>query len=389
LRHAELNALSIAHVDCDAFYASVEKRDNPALADKPVIVGGGARGVVLTACYLARNFGVKSAMPMFAARRLCPQAVVVPPDMKKYARVGRDVRALLATLTPLVEPISIDEAFLDLSGTHRLHGSGPAKALARFAADVERTLGITVSIGLSCNKFLAKLASDLDKPRGFAVLGAQEAPSFLAPKPVTFIFGVGRVAGQRLARDGFRAIGDLQRAGERELIRRYGAEGRRLARLALGLDDRAVSAERECKSISAETTFDYDLAEFRALELRLWQLSESVSARLKANGIAGSTITLKLKTAAFRTRTRAQPLTQPTQLAARIFVTGRDLLLAETDGTMFRLIGIGVSALCDAEAADAGDWIERRSAQAERAMDRLRARFGNRSIIKGLGLGEG
>jgi DNA polymerase-4 len=388
LRHPELNTLSIAHVDCDAFYATVEKRDNPALADKPVIVGGGARGVVLTACYLARSFGVKSAMPMFAARRLCPQAVVVPPNMKKYARVGRDVRALLTTLTPLVEPISIDEAFLDLSGTDRLHGSSPAKALARFAAEVERTLGISVSIGLSCNKFLAKLASDLDKPRGFAVLNAQEASSFLAPKPVTFIFGVGRVAGQRLARDGFRTIGDLQRAGEHELIRRYGAEGRRLARLAFGLDDRAVSAERECKSISAETTFDRDLAEFRALELHLWQLSERVSVRLKAGGIAGSTITLKLKTAAFRIRTRAQSLAQPTQLAARIFVTGRDLLLAETDGTLFRLIGIGVSALCDAGTADAGDWIERRSAQAERAMDRLRARYGDRAIIKGLALGK-
>jgi DNA polymerase IV len=388
LRHPELNALSIAHVDCDAFYAAVEKRDNPALADKPVIVGGGSRGVVLTACYLARNFGVKSAMPMFAARRLCPQAVLVPPNMQKYARVGRDVRALLATLTPLVEPISIDEAFLDLSGTRRLHGSSPAKVLARFAAEVERAVGITVSIGLSCNKFLAKLASDLDKPRGFAVLCAQEASSFLAPKPVTFIFGVGKVAAQRLMRDGFSTIGDLQRAGERQLTRRYGGEGRRLARLACGLDDRVVSAERECKSISAETTFDHDLAEFRALELHLWQLSERVSARLKANGIAGLTITLKLKTAAFRIRTRAQSLPEPTQLAARIFNTGRDLLLAESDGTTFRLIGIGVSALCDAEAADAGDWIERRSAQAERAMDRLRARFGDRAIAKGLGLAE-
>jgi DNA polymerase-4 len=389
LRHPELNALSIGHVDCDAFYAGVEKRDNPALADKPVIVGGGARGVVLTACYIARSFGVKSAMPMFAARRLCPQAVVVPPDMQKYARVGRDVRTLLLKLTPVVEPISIDEAFIDLCGTERLHGSSSAKALARFAGEVEKTLGITVSIGLSCNKFLAKVASDLDKPRGFALLGAREASSFLAPKPVGLIFGVGRVAQQRLGRDGFRTIGDLQGAGEGELFRRYCAEGRRLARLAHGLDDRAVSADRECKSISAETTFDRDLADFRALELHLWRLSERVSARLKQNGMAGTTVTLKLKTAGFRIRTRAQSLTNPTQLAGRIFATGRDLLLAETDRTMFRLIGIGVSALCNAEHVDGSDWVERRSAQAERAMDRLRARFGDQAIVKGLALDEG
>jgi DNA polymerase IV len=386
LRHPELNALSIAHVDCDAFYATIEKRDNPALIDQAVIVGGGSRGVVLTACYIARSFGVKSAMPMFAARQLCPQAVVVPPDMQKYASVGRDVRTLLLKLSPVVEPISIDEAFIDLSGTRRLHGMSPAKILARFAGEMEKALGITVSIGLSCNKFLAKIASDLDKPRGFAVLGSREAPSFLAPKPVTLIFGVGRVAQQRLARDGFQRIGDLQRAGEAELSRRYGAEGRRLARLALGMDDRAVSADRECKSISAETTFERDLAEFRALELHLWQLCERVSARLKSSGLAGSTVTLKLKTAAFRIRTRAQSLTQPTQLADRIFATGRDLLIAETDGTMFRLIGIGVSALHDAAHADASDWIERRSALAERAMDRLRTRFGDHAIVKGRAL---
>ena len=180
LRHPELDALAIAHVDCDAFYATIEKRDDPTLADKPVIVGGRQRGVVLTACYVARTFGVRSAMPMFEARRLCPHASVVRPDMEKYARVGREVRALMFKLTPLVEPVSIDEAFMDLSGTARLHGMSPAKALAGFAADVERSLGITVSIGLSPNKFLAKIASDLDKPRGFAVLGATEAATFLA-----------------------------------------------------------------------------------------------------------------------------------------------------------------------------------------------------------------
>jgi len=384
LRHGDLDALAIAHVDCDAFYATIEKRDDPSLADKPVIVGGRQRGVVLTACYVARTFGVRSAMPMFEARRLCPHASVVRPDMEKYARVGRQVRELMFKLTPLVEPVSIDEAFMDLSGTARLHGMSPAKALASFAGEVETSLGITVSIGLSCNKFLAKIASDLDKPCGFAVLGGTEAAAFLAPKPVTLIFGVGKMAQQRLARDGLRTIGDLQRAGESELRRRYGVEGARLARLARGLDDRPVRAEREAKSISAETTFDHDIADFRPLELRLWRLAEKVSARLKANALAGSTVTLKLKTADFRIRTRAQSLSHPTQLAGRIFAAGRDLLARETDGTMFRLIGIGLSALCDADGADFADLIDRRSAEAEQAIDRLRERFGDEAVIKGL-----
>ena len=384
LRHAEIDALAIAHVDCDAFYATIEKRDDPSLADKPVIVGGRRRGVVLTACYVARTFGLRSAMPMFEARRLCPHASIVRPDMEKYARVGRQVRELMFKLTPQVEPVSIDEAFMDLSGTARLHGMSPAKALAGFASEVETSLGITVSIGLSCNKFLAKIASDLDKPRGFAVLGGGEAAAFLAPKPVTLIFGIGKMAQQRLARDGLRTIGDLQRAGEIELRRRYGAEGARLARLVRGLDDRPVKAEREAKSISAETTFDHDIADFRLLELRLWRLAEKVSARLKANALAGSTVTLKLKTADFRIRTRAQSLSHPTQLAGRIFAAGRDLLARETDGTMFRLIGIGLSALCDADGADFADLIDRRSAEAEQAIDRLRQRFGDEAVIKGL-----
>jgi DNA polymerase IV len=387
VRHGELDTLSIAHVDCDAFYATIEKRDDPSLADKPVIVGGRQRGVVLTCCYVARTFGVKSAMPMFEARRLCPHASVVPPNMEKYASVGRQVREIMLTLTPLVQPVSIDEAFMDLSGTARLHRMIPAKALAGFAAEVEETLGITVSIGLSCNKFLAKIASDLDKPRGFAVLGQAEAIAFLAPRPVTLIFGVGRVAQQRLARDGLRTIGDLQRAGERELIRRYGAEGARLFRLAHGLDaDRQVEPDREAKSISAETTFDRDISDFRPLELRLWRLCEKVSAHLKDGALAGSTVTLKLKTADFRIRTRAQSLSHPTQLAARIFDVGRELLSRETDGTQFRLIGIGLSALAAADGADRGDLLDRRTAEAEGAIDRLRERFGDEAVVKGLAL---
>ena len=390
-RHDDIDRLAIAHVDCDAFYAAIEKRDDPALRDQPVIIGGGRRGVVSTACYIARTFGVRSAMPMFQARRLCPHAAVVPPDMAKYAKVGREVRAMMLELTPLVEPLSIDEAFLDLSGTERLHGRSPAKSLAAFARDVEQKLGITVSVGLSENKFLAKIASDFDKPRGYSVLNRREAATFLAPKPVTFIWGVGKATGAALAREGFRTVADLQRADESDLIRRFGTEGQRLARLAFGIDARTVSADRETKSVSAETTFDRDIADFRALERTLWQLCEKTSARLKAKALAGGTVNLKLKTADFRIRTRARSLAAPTQLAAKIFAAGRELLERETDGTKFRLLGIGVSSLADAADADPADLVDRhgeRSKAAEHAVDRLRAKFGRAAVVMGRMLGE-
>jgi DNA polymerase-4 len=389
VRHPELASLAIAHVDCDAFYAAIEKRDNPALRDKPLIVGGGHRGVVATACYIARTYGVRSAMPMFEARRLCPHAEVVRPDMAKYAAAGREVRARMLDLTPLVEPLSIDEAFLDLSGTARLHGLAPAKTLARFAKRVEAEIGITVSIGLSHNKFLAKVASDLDKPRGFSVLGAGEAAAFLAPKPVTFIWGVGKAMGASLAREGFRTIADLQRAEEATLMRKFGTEGLRLARLSRGIDRRAVNPERETKSVSAETTLAEDIAALRPLTRLLWELCEKVSARLKAKELAGTTVTLKLKTADFRLRTRALSLSSPTQLAAKIFAAGRELLARETDGTKFRLIGIGVSALASAEEADPADLVDvsgRRNAAAEHAVDALRAKFGRDAVIRGIAL---
>ncbi len=389
--HSELALMAIAHVDCDAFYATIEKRDDPSLADKPVIVGGGHRGVVATACYIARTFGVKSAMPMFQARRLCPHAHVIKPDMAKYARVGREVRAVMEELTPQVEPLSIDEAFLDLGGTERLHGMMPAKMLALFSKRVESEIGITVSIGLSQNKFLAKIASDLDKPRGFSMLSLSEAPSFLAPRPATFIWGVGKAMGAALARAGFHTIADLQRAEETELMRRFGTEGLRLARLSRGIDMRAVNPDRETKSVSAETTFSADIVDFRTLERTLWELCEKVSARLKAKELAGATVTLKLKSADFRLRTRARSLGAPTQLATRIFDAGRELLARETGTTHFRLIGIGISTLAGAQDADPADLVDqrgRRSAAAEHAVDRLREKFGRAAVIRGIALEE-
>ena len=384
LRHDDLDALAIAHVDCDAFYATIEKRDDPSLAAEPLIVGGGKRGVVATACYIARTYGVKSAMPMFEALRLCPHAKVVRPNMEKYAKAGREVRQMMLALTPLVQPLSIDEAFLDLTGTARLHGMSPAKALARFAGEVESKLRITVSIGLSSNKFLAKVASDLDKPRGFAVLSTADAPAFLAPKPIGFIFGVGAVSAARYARDGFRRIADLQNTGEVELMRRYGEEGRRLARLARGIDDREVSPDRETKSVSSETTFERDMSDFRALERILWGVTEDVSARLKSKELAGATVTLKLKTADFKIRTRARSLQSPTQLAHRIFAAARGLLEHEADGTRYRLLGVGLSALANADEADPADLVDGRAAQAEHAVDNVRARFGDDALVRGL-----
>jgi len=387
VRHPQINAHTIAHIDCDAFYATIEKRDDPSLLDKPLIVGGGKRGVVATCCYIARTYGVRSAMPMFEAMRKCPDATVIKPNMAKYAEVGHQVRQRMFDLTPLVEPLSIDEAFLDLTGTERLHGMNAAKVLARFALEVERDLGITVSVGLSANKFLAKIASDLDKPRGFAVISPDEAPAFLAPRQVGFIYGVGAVTAAKLTRDGYRTIADLQRADEVTLMRRYGEEGQRLWRLARGIDARKVDATRETKSISAETTFNQDISALRPLEQTLWELTEKVSARLKAASLAGGTVTLKLKSADFKTRTRARSLSAPTQLAARIYAAGHDLLVREVGPTRFRLLGIGVSQLVEATGDDdLADFLDRRSAQAEHAVDALRAKFGKAAVIRGLAL---
>lgn len=384
--HPELAELAIAHVDCDAFYASIEKRDDPSLRDKPLIIGGGVRGVVATCCYIARQSGVRSAMPMFTAKKLCPDAVVIRPEMAKYVGVSRQIRALMDELTPLVEPLSIDEAFLDLGGTAALHRASPAQVLARFARRVEKEIGITVSVGLSHNKFLAKIASDLDKPRGFAVIGRAETLSFLADQPVSLIYGVGKVFGDTLRRDGFHTIGQLQQAAPEDLMRRYGEGGARLARLARGEDARAVSIDNEMKSVSSETTFNSDLDGFEALSTELLALCERLSERLKAKGLVGDTVTLKLKSAGFRLRTRARHLMIPTQLANVLYDAGVQLLAREIDGTAFRLIGIGIGGLGAADGHDPVDLIEPaigRKAAAERAMDRVRDRFGQNAVIRG------
>lgn len=386
--HPELGGLSVAHIDCDAFYASVEKRDNPELADKPVIVGGGKRGVVSAACYVARIYGVRSAMPMFKALKACPDAVVIRPNMDKYSAAGKEVRNLMLEATPMVEPISIDEAFLDLSGTERLHHQPPAATLAQLVKRIETEIGVTASIGLSYNKFLAKIASDLDKPRGFAVIGEAEGVSFLASKPVGIIWGVGKALRSKLEKDGLHTVGDLKKFDKFELMARYGAMGKRLYHFARGEDDRSVSPEGETKSISSETTFNEDIADAETLKAELWPLCETVARRMKAKEFAGRTVTVKLKTKDFKTITRSRTLPNPTQLAETLYRTGAPILEKEANGRAFRLIGIGASELTNPDQADPLDLADpdsEKRAQVERAIDQVRAKLGKDILKKGRG----
>ncbi|WP_321390826.1 DNA polymerase IV [Emcibacter sp.] len=389
IRHEELFTLTIAHIDCDAFYASIEKRDNPDLLSKPLIIGGGHRGVVSTACYLARGYGVHSAMPMFKALKACPNAVVLRPDMKKYAAASAEIREIFDHMTPLVEPISIDEAFLDLGGTEKLHHATAAATLCRAAKEIEEKVGITVSVGLSYNKFLAKMASDMNKPRGFSVVGRTEAPTFLARQPISRMWGVGKVTQAKMKRNGITMIGQLQGMDKHALMKTFGILGERLYHFSRGEDIRIVNTASKVKSISNEITLDVDIADYDTLRKLLWPLCEKVSSRLKAKHLAGRTVTLKLKTAGFRQVSRSLSLDSPTRMADTIFETGVHLLKPECQGLEYRLIGIGVGNLVGEDGADQPDLVDTgkaRRLEAEKAMDRIRGRFGTDKIKKGRNL---
>lgn len=384
--HFALETLSIAHIDCDAFFAAIEKRDNPDLKNKPVIVGGGKRGVVTTCCYIARLNGVRSAMPMFKALKACPEAVVVRPRREAYSTASREIRQKFETLTPKVQMLSIDEGFLDLSGTTRLNRTFPAQSLSRLAREIESDVGITISIGLSENKFLAKTASELDKPRGFAMIAKSEALEFLSEKHVGFLHGVGKQLAKKLERDGYRLVGDLQMSEARDLIRRYGETGLWLHQRAQGIDNRPVRTDTIRKSVSAERTFDGDISAYAPLEDRLWQVCEETARRAKRHNVEGSTITLKLKTKDFKTLTRSATLQTPTNLSNAIFRVMKPILERETqNGKSFRLIGIGLSHLQDARF-DSRDLIDpgvEKRAKAERASDAARSKFGDASVVTG------
>lgn len=390
LAHEELFELSIAHMDCDAFYASVEKRDNPDLRDKPVIVGGGTRGVVSTCCYIARISGVRSAMPMFQALKLCPEAVVVKPRFAAYVEASRAIRAMMEVLTPAIQPLSLDEAFLDLTGTARLHGAPPAVLLAGLVRRMETELGLTGSVGLSHNKYLAKIASDLDKPRGFSVIGQAETQAFLQNKPVKIIWGVGTATQGALEGAGIRTISDLLRWDRRDLGVRFGSMGDRLWHLARGIDTRPVEREEKVKSISKETTFNEDTSDTELLDGHMWRLAEQVADRAKAKDLSGRTVTLKLKRSDFSLISRRHSLDQPTQLADRIYREAKALFDATLAPGPFRLLGVGISDLAPGDQADlSADLLDpdagKRGA-AERATDAIRAKFGVDAIIKGRAL---
>ncbi len=382
--HDDLGGLAIAHMDCDAFYASVEKRDRPELRDQAVIVGGGKRGVVTTCCYIARIKGVRSAMPMFKALKLCPEAVVLKPDFSKYRAESKRILCIAAELTPLVQNLSLDEAWMDLSGTERLHGAPPAITLARLQARIEAKTGLTVSIGLAINKFLAKVASDLDKPRGFSVIG-HEAQAFLAPKPVGILPGVGPAMVQSLEKAGYRTVGDLARAEPKVLAERFGSHGLRLSSLSRGRDSRAVNPNEARKGISAETTFNEDISDRGELEDILAELAEKVARHARADGLAGRVVTLKLRTTDFKIHTRRRTIPVATQTAKTLFAVGRELLAPEATGRPYRLIGVGLAELIEADAVEgdffAGD--ERRALASEKTIDAIRAKFGADAVTSG------
>ena len=383
IRHQELDQLTIAHIDCDAFYASVEKRDRPELRDLPLIVGGGVRGVVTTCCYIARTFGVRSAMPMFKALRACPGAVVLRPDFAKYRAESRRIMDLMGALTPLVQPLSLDEAWMNLSGTERLNGGSPASQLVRLQARIEKQIGLTVSVGLAANKVMAKIASDIDKPRGFAVIGAADAKMYLADKPVRLLPGVGPVLAKTLEQEGIRRIGDLSARGAKALVQRHGAQGLRLAEMAEGRDVRVVDPNEVRKGISAETTFNIDLSDKTLLEDELWRMCEKVAVQARAKGVAGRTAGLKLRTSDFRILSRRRTLPHPVQTATMLFHVVRELLAPELDGRTFRLIGAGLSELVD--ASEAHNLLfsdgESRARIKEDAVDKIRTKFGKDAVV--------
>jgi len=377
---------AILHVDMDAFYASVEVRDNPELLGKPVIVGAGPqeRGVVSAASYEARRFGVHSAMPSRTAYKLCPHGVFVQPNMQKYGAVSRQIMTILETFTPLIQPVSIDEAFLDVTGSLGLYGDALTIA-KRIKAEIHAQTGLTASVGVAPNKFLAKLASDLNKPDGLTVITDENKVQMLAPLPAAKIWGVGKVTEKRLHELHLQTIGDIQRMPVEELRQRIGNAAEHLHALALGEDDREVETDGESKSISSEHTFAVDTADLAQIKKSLLEQCEEVGTRLRQEKVAARTVQLKLRYADFTTLTRRRTLAQPTQDEMQLYEVAGQLLSAERiTGKRIRLIGIGGSNLvAPALQNDLFNRSDEKRTRLAKAVDELRGKLGPGAIKRG------
>ncbi len=376
----------ILHIDMDAFYASVEQRDRPELADRPVIVGGDpdARGVVAAANYRAREFGVHSAMPAAIARRKCPQAVFLKPRLDRYAEISGQIQAIFHRYTPLVEPLSLDEAFLDVRGSIPLFG--PATEIGRrIKQEIRQELDLVASVGVAPNKFLAKIASDLDKPDGFVVVDPDRIQEFLDPLPVGRLWGVGRVGGRWFDEMGIRTIGQLRQTPQDVIRGRFGRAGDQLWHLAQGIDHRSVVPDHQAKSISHETTFATDIADPEVLQAWLLELTEQVARRLRRHAMRGRTVQLKVRFADFRTITRSQTLPEPTDSTDELWRSAANLLQSRlpSDRMPVRLLGMGVSGLdtSDQTQGQLFDQADRqRQSQLDAATDAIRDRYGRQAI---------
>jgi DNA polymerase-4 len=380
--------LTILHVDMDAFYASVEQRDRPELRGQAVIVGGiDGRGVVCAASYEARKFGVHSAMPIVTARRLCPRAVFLPVRMRHYAHVARQIREIFFAFTPLVEPLSLDEAFLDVHGCEGLFG--PAADIGRqIKTRIRAELGLVASVGVAPNKFLAKLASDHGKPDGFVVLPAERVAEFLAPLPVSRLWGVGARGEKRLHALGLRSVGQLAALPEAMLLDHLGEAGRHLWQLSQGRDDRPVVPDREAKSISTETTFARDIGDRAVLRAWLLGLVDQLAGRLRQTGLQARSVELKIRSSDFRTWTRSQALSQATDGTEALWQAARALLERSLTRDMLpvRLLGVGSTRLVRHGPAQGdlfADPAQQRQTALDRTVDSIRGQFGRGAIQRG------
>ena len=379
----------ILHVDMDAFYASVEERECPSLVGQPVVVGGTAagRGVVAAANYEARKYGVHSAMPSAVARRLCPQAVVITPRISFYSEISRDIRDIFERYTPLIEPLSLDEAFLDVAASETLFGTAPEIART-IKNDIIKELKLVASVGVAANKFIAKLASDLDKPDGLVVVAPGTEQAFLDPLPVGCVWGIGKASGEIFRGLGIHTIGDLREYPMEGLQSRFGRHGEHLWRLARGIDDRSVIPDHEAKSISHETTFERDIEDESVLRSWMLELTEQVGRRLRRHRLRARTVQIKVRFNDFHTITRARSLKQATDITSELWGVVYELLRTsrEREARPVRLVGMGASGLDDSAVVQEDLFdvdVRKKQGKIDSVMDSVTERFGKGAMRRG------